>query len=944
MSSAEGIYVRKNTRALYHLLLISLISGIMLYPLREGSAQSVTLSITFGDGTRRECDVDAGTSLQLKTNAGKVMIPISNVVSVDLPIDSELVDVTLQCGDLWRLADDEIVSRLGLGETVEDRDQHRGIRRVDQRPSPSKPPPCPHYLQLLLEDGSQVRVEPNGLTLPVSTENGKWDLPIGSLRTLKLTTSGSTDHPDTVLARFLTGHVERFSLHSFLHYLKATDGHGNSLKVYHRDVRGILHSTEPSISRLSLATETTSPSKVTMSSGETEWISVPFCVWELRTDVGDLLFPSPLVSSLSRVPDDSSAFEITTVYGDLFTGRLVDRKLRVSADTDPGHTDISMRDVASISGGAKPQSGPLGRMVFWVKGGIALTGCFAGEQTGLESESGEKVPSSIVHSLNPVGNGTFVLVSRGGKVRTCTAVMKKASIVALVNGASLSVPWSDVLMVTANGAVDRQAYRARLKTENDNEGQQDNRTDPGASRLRVPTEIGALWLPREQVSVVSVDRTSSKAYVMTAPGDLFVTSVPSVRWFRDLKGDKEWEFPDRDQFRFKWPTPSREVVRRNAVVCRLVSGDILVGRLPEQELTLRRQEDRQVILTVPAAELNGLFQNGEGGFVAQVQSKGAITCKIEERSLQFALISTGETNAIPVKEIEALAPASSALPPMTVYRPGIPQEVTGEALIKGGRFQQGSNSGMPDEKPVHTVSLGAFFMDATEVTRAQFACFVEDAGHTTGAEETGGEISWRSPGFLQQHDDPVVFVSWTDAAAYCNWRSKQAGLTPCYRFESGEVIETDRLANGYRLPTEAEWEFAARGRGEDRVYPWGNHAPTVAPLANYRGSNGTGGDHWEWTNPVKALPETSMGLFGLAGNVWEWCEDWYFDRAYTVLQGRESLNPCITHENSPTLTRRSMRGGSYRNPIELLQCTSRGNGHPHASASHVGFRCVRSAE
>ena len=114
-------------------------------------------------------------------------------------------------------------------------------------------------------------------------------------------------------------------------------------------------------------------------------------------------------------------------------------------------------------------------------------------------------------------------------------------------------------------------------------------------------------------------------------------------------------------------------------------------------------------------------------------------------------------------------------------------------------------------------------------------------------------------------------------------------------------------------------------------------------LANFKQDDPGLQDAWIWTNPVKQYPPNAAGLYGMAGNVWEWCQDWYFDRAYTLMRVRHPKDPCIESEHVSGLTHRAMRGGSFRNPLDMLRCASRGSGIPRAYSNRVGFRCVRSA-
>jgi len=250
------------------------------------------------------------------------------------------------------------------------------------------------------------------------------------------------------------------------------------------------------------------------------------------------------------------------------------------------------------------------------------------------------------------------------------------------------------------------------------------------------------------------------------------------------------------------------------------------------------------------------------------------------------------------------------------------------------------------------VWVSAFYIDACEVTRNQFERFVDDTGHVTEAEEAGARRTWRNPGFQQEGDEPVVCVSWHDAVRYCNWRSRKAGLEFCYDFGAQDAV-CHLGRSGYRLATEAEWEVAARNGGEDTRFPWtpapeggeasapGATATTVVFRANFAQAETERRDSWLWTNPVKAFAPNEAGLCGMGGNVWEWCQDLYFERAYYAVHAKRPRNPCVEARDVSGLTRRVMRGGSFENELDVLRCASRGNGAPHASANRVGFRCVR---
>jgi sulfatase modifying factor 1 len=277
-----------------------------------------------------------------------------------------------------------------------------------------------------------------------------------------------------------------------------------------------------------------------------------------------------------------------------------------------------------------------------------------------------------------------------------------------------------------------------------------------------------------------------------------------------------------------------------------------------------------------------------------------------------------------------------------------PPPLGGMVRLAGGVFLMGPrpNEGLPDEQPRHALTIAPFDLDRHEVTHMHFAQFVDATKYRSDAERSGSSITWKNPGFLQQPDDPVVGVSWHDAVEFCNWRSKAAKLDPCYAIDRhGIATLLQPVRNGFRLPTEAEWEFAARG-GLDIRYPWGDDASAtiISTHANYSATPGAPADDWLWTNPVLALPPTATGLYGMAGNVWEWCEDWYFDQAYASIHRQRPLDPCVRTGDVAGLTSRVMRGGSFDNPLELLRCSGRGHGVPTASATRVGFRCARRAD
>lgn len=309
---------------------------------------------------------------------------------------------------------------------------------------------------------------------------------------------------------------------------------------------------------------------------------------------------------------------------------------------------------------------------------------------------------------------------------------------------------------------------------------------------------------------------------------------------------------------------------------------------------------------------------------------------------------------------------------------------TGMVMIPGGIFEMGGDNDQadPDEYPKHKVKVDAFYMDLTEVTNRQFKAFIDATGYVTTAERkpdweelkksippgtprppdsvlvasslvftpTTGPVSlddysqwwhwvsgadWAHPGGPQTNlkgkdDYPVVQVSWYDAMAYCKWAGK-------------------------RLPKEAEWEFAARGGLTGNIYPWGNeHINAGSPKANsWEGKFpylNEEKDGYVKTAPARSFPPNGYGLFDMAGNVWEWCSDWYSSTYYEQLrqQGDMAINPAGPDKSNdpaePYAPKRSLRGGSFLcndSYCSGYRVARRMKSSPDTGLEHTGFRCVK---
>ena len=229
-------------------------------------------------------------------------------------------------------------------------------------------------------------------------------------------------------------------------------------------------------------------------------------------------------------------------------------------------------------------------------------------------------------------------------------------------------------------------------------------------------------------------------------------------------------------------------------------------------------------------------------------------------------------------------------------------------LVPAGEFQMGDhfNEGADDELPVHTVYLDAFYIDKYEVTNALYKNFMDATGH-------------KAPGYWNNSkynapDQPVVGVSWEDAKAYAEWAEK-------------------------RLPTEAQWEKAARGGLAGKKFPWGDSDPDGSQCnfadknTDYDWSDKDVDDGYQYSAPVGSSTPNGYGLYDMAGNVWEWCSDWY-DKSYYTNSPKN--NP--TGPDSGTV--RVVRGGCWYNSPYYLRVALRYYSTPSNSYFDIGFRCV----
>jgi formylglycine-generating enzyme len=222
------------------------------------------------------------------------------------------------------------------------------------------------------------------------------------------------------------------------------------------------------------------------------------------------------------------------------------------------------------------------------------------------------------------------------------------------------------------------------------------------------------------------------------------------------------------------------------------------------------------------------------------------------------------------------------------------------AVIPAGWFVMGCENGRDDEKPAHRVWIDRLELGIYQVTRAEYARFLEET-------RRAAPPFWGDPNF-QDPQQPAVGPSWFDAIAFCEWLSKITART-------------------YRLPTEAEWECAARGGIEGQPYSWGDLAPEALPNYTSRWRNGP--------EPVGLYAPNLYGLFNMGDNVHEWCADWYDPDYYEHSTERNPQGP----EQG---VRRASRGGAWRHHIKVSRCAARSSIPPEFKYADYGFRVARS--
>ncbi|HXK49598.1 MAG TPA: SUMF1/EgtB/PvdO family nonheme iron enzyme [Clostridiales bacterium] len=276
----------------------------------------------------------------------------------------------------------------------------------------------------------------------------------------------------------------------------------------------------------------------------------------------------------------------------------------------------------------------------------------------------------------------------------------------------------------------------------------------------------------------------------------------------------------------------------------------------------------------------------------------------------------------------------------------------GFVFVQGGTFTMGDHftEGYSYELPLHSVTVSDFYMGATEVTQAEWSAYMP-------AE------NWSSYGMGDTY--PAYYVSWYEIIKYCNLRSMNEGLTPCYTISSStdpvdwgtvptstnttwDAAVCNWSANGYRLPTEAEWEYAARGGLSGQRFPNGatiSHSTNGDTQANYKADpnscsydvSPTTGYHPDYNvtaSPVGSFPANGYGLYDMSGNLFEWCWDWHGSTYY-------SSSPSDNPTGPTTGSYRVVRGGGWNYYANYCRVANRGSLYPYYSYFSFGFRLSR---
>lgn len=357
--------------------------------------------------------------------------------------------------------------------------------------------------------------------------------------------------------------------------------------------------------------------------------------------------------------------------------------------------------------------------------------------------------------------------------------------------------------------------------------------------------------------------------------------------------------PNTAQYQWQFPFASSGLqVGQTVTVPQL---DPLEQRPPsEGQVTAVGEESFSVRLTNNSREKGVVLLDGQvAGLITQVPLKGSIA-----QGIPFDYIQALWENTM-ITDLEQIVPAE-------------PDYSDNMVFVQGGTFEMGDQFGDGEdrERPVHTVTISDFYISDHEVTFEEYAAYCAAENIDLPSDEGWG-----------RGNRPVINVSWYDAVRYCNWRSTQDNLQSVYTIK-GESVTSNWTANGYRLPTEAEWEYAARSRGQQERYSGTSEVDSLRKYAHYGTSS---------TATIRSYRPNALGLYDMSGNVFEWCWDWYGGDYYA--SSNNSSNPRGPAQGSV----RVFRGGSWFYTPGRCRAAYRDFHDPAIRNYRIGFRLASSS-
>ena len=319
--------------------------------------------------------------------------------------------------------------------------------------------------------------------------------------------------------------------------------------------------------------------------------------------------------------------------------------------------------------------------------------------------------------------------------------------------------------------------------------------------------------------------------------------------------------------------------------------------------------------------------SGIVGMITDDSVEGATALSIQEIRDLLQVPSGGSpyfAGAAPVRDSDPVSPTPEE---RTNF-----EEENDFIRISGGTYRMGDqfNEGSSNEKPVHKVTLSDFYISNHEVTFFEYDQYCADTNAKRPDDESWG-----------RGNRPAINVSWYDAVNYCNWKSEQDNLQKVYRV-NGTTVSADWSANGYRLPTEAEWEYAARNGGKQVRFGNGKDIADANEMnfdarSDYKENYSRVGDYKGKTMPYGSYQASPIGLYDMSGNVWEWCWDWYDADYYATSDGASNPKGASSGQS------RVVRGGSWFNVPNYCRASYRNWINPSFRFNYLGFRLVRHA-